>query len=118
MDEKVPPQTQQPESHTAFLIILFAGITLALLIGILNFFNIIPLSKFFPNYLGFLPNRVYNESQKEKSSSLKESFSTFPTSSATFAYDASKANALLSKYLKDKIKSDYLPSKIARLSTN
>lgn len=111
MDEQIP-QVQHPEWQTRYLVILFAGFTLILLIGILNYLNVFPLSKLLPNYLGFLPHRVYEEPQKEKASSLRQSSAAFPSPSATFAYDAPKANTLLSKYLKDKIKSDYLPGKI------
>lgn len=37
--------------------ILFIVIVIIFFIGILNYFNILPLSKLLPNYLGFLPQR-------------------------------------------------------------
>lgn len=37
--------------------IFFFGIVIILFFGLLNYFNILPLSKIFPNQLGFLPQR-------------------------------------------------------------
>ena len=92
--------------------IIFIPIVLVLLLGILNYFNVLKLSRLFPNQLNFLPHISYEEPQNQKVPPARQSFPTFSPNSATFAYDTSKANSLLSNYLRDKIKSDYLPSKI------
>jgi len=40
-----------------FLEVIFVAVFLAILFGVLNYFNILKLSKLFPNQLGFLPRR-------------------------------------------------------------
>lgn len=44
--------------------ILFVGVIIILLFGILNYFNILRLSELFPNQLGFLTHRPYEPSKQ------------------------------------------------------
>lgn len=56
-----PPPKKQNMLGTEILIIIFFFI---LAIGILNYFNLLRLSELFPNYLGFLPHKPYEQSQQ------------------------------------------------------
>jgi len=57
----VPPNVSQPEQTPPkkglLFEIVFVVVFLAILFGILNYFNILNLSEIFPNYLGFLPRK-------------------------------------------------------------
>lgn len=121
MDEQVPQSQQSPHIASrpkkgllgVFFIVIFVIITIALFLGILNYLNILPVSDLWPQQFGWLPHKQSKQySNVTIVPPVRQSYPTFAPSSVTFAYDASKADTLLSKYLRDKIKSDYLPSKI------
>lgn len=44
--------------------VLFVGVVIILLFGTLNYFNILRLSELFPNHLGFLPHKPYEQSKQ------------------------------------------------------
>lgn len=82
----------------------FIGGTLAALLifaaifGVLNYFNLISLSSIYKPF--FLPHKP----------TITPSPSNFTP--AVFTYDANKAKKLLTDYIKDTIKPDFLPEKI------
>lgn len=87
----------------------FVIIVLLLLFGILNYFNILSVSSVFPNQLGWLPR------QQIKLASQGETLQTpsqTNSSPSTFSYDTAKAKKLLTDYIKDTIKPQFIPSKI------
>lgn len=108
-----PPIASGPKKGLlgTFFIVIFVIITIILFFGTLNYFNILPIPSLFPDFLGFLPHKniVTTPSTTPSNSTIQPKQTPSPY---TFAYDSSKAEGLLSKYLKDKIKADYLPSKI------
>lgn len=89
--------------------ILFTVIIIILLIVILNYFNILfnilPLSRLFPNQLGFLPHKAQN-----RPTSIPQSTET-PTnySSTVFQYDSEKAKIILTQYIKGDIRPEFIP---------
>ena len=87
----------------------FAAVILLLLFGILNYFNILSVSDAFPNQLGWLPR------QETKLASQGQALQ-IPTptnfTSAAFQYDVEKAKTLLTQYIKDTIKPEFLSDKI------
>jgi len=66
--------SQTPKEKRGILFeIVFVAIFLALIFGILNYFNILKLSELFPNQLGFLPHRTYQQSQQPSNVTLSPS---------------------------------------------
>ncbi|MBI2613181.1 MAG: hypothetical protein HYW62_00165 [Candidatus Levybacteria bacterium] len=95
----------------------FVAVVLFLLFGVLNYFNILPVSDAFPKYLGWLPRQQtklasQGETLQTKNNPLDYSPVSKPTPQDTFQYDVKKADTLLTQYLKDNIKPEFLPSKI------
>lgn len=90
--------------------ILLIGIVIVFVIGILNYFNIFPLSKLFPNYLGFLTHKNQQVSPITNSQSTPNSTANY--SANVFQYDSEKAKTILTKYIKDTIKPEFLPENL------
>lgn len=89
--------------------IIFVAVVLLLLFGTLNYFNILPVSDVFPNQLGWLPR------QQSKLASQGESLQSYQNKippASQFVYDTAKAEVLLTQYIKDTIKPEFLPDKI------
>lgn len=122
--EPVEYQKDTNEQHISSvslkkLIFLFAGsltgiILIMLIFFLLNFFNILPLSSFFPNQLGWLLDQKPNSkiSYNTKIPTIKTEIIDTPTPLVKFSYDALKAQSVLEKYIRDNIKEEFLPSKI------
>ena len=92
---------------------LFVGIVLVLFFGILNYFNILRISSVFPNQLGWLPHKPYQQSTSIVLPSPQPIKPQAPSYSPNvFQYDTQKATTILTKYIKDTIKPEFLPSKI------
>lgn len=90
-----------------------AGIILfVIILFLLNFFNILPLSSLFPNQLGWLPHQKQDSKISYNNIVPKQQNTDISTSSAKFSYDPVKAQKTLEKYIIDNIKEDFLPSKI------
>lgn len=90
----------------------FVAVVLFLLFGTLNYFNILPVSDVFPNQLSWLPRQT---SQPKKLLYTPANPTPKPTTTPTtaaFSYDTKKAQALLTQYIKDNIKPEFLPAKI------
>lgn len=68
-DEQKPPQTTRPVGKLKSLALWEVGLFelgfvllgLLILFGVFNYFNLLPISKIFPNQLGFLPHRPYQQ---------------------------------------------------------
>ena len=97
-DQQPASQPQKTGSLKTFVLLkvgvieaLFVGITLILLFGILNYFNILPISKIFPNQLGFLPHKQSQQSQQLSNVAMKQSLPSPNYSSTVFQYDIVKA---------------------------
>ena len=79
MDPSSPNQQNQPGNKGMFGM-LSIGIVIVsifiLLVLALNYFNVLPLSKLLPNYLGFLPHRPYAESLRIENNNSKQGFPT------------------------------------------
>lgn len=110
------PQQNQQTAGKGLSWILMAGFVIffLLLLLILNYFNILPLSKLSPNYLGFLPHRPYIQSLKLETTNSKTGFPTsIPNFSPNiFQYDTEKANTILTKYIKDNVKPEFIPENL------
>lgn len=86
----------------------FVAVVLFLLFGTLNYFNILPASDVFPDQFSWLPRQT---NQKEKL--LYTPANPVPTPTTTvFNYDTRKAETLLTQYIKDNIKPEFLPEQI------
>lgn len=92
----------------------FVVIILAIFFGVMNYFNILPISALWPNQFSFLPHRPV-------STKNNIGLTTYPKISPTpnlhysanvFQYDSEKAKTLLTEYIKDNIKPEFLPAKI------
>lgn len=75
MDGSLAPQPQKDNRGLAFLEvgvfeIFFVVIILAIFFGVMNYFNILPISQIWPKQLGFLPHR---ESLKQNNTAIKQS---------------------------------------------
>ncbi|MDO8729567.1 MAG: hypothetical protein Q7K26_06875, partial [bacterium] len=70
----------------------------------LNYFNILSLSDLYPKYLSLLPRK---DVPNGTSPTQPPKFSPY-----VFSYDMKKAEKLLTQYLKDNIKPEFLPAKI------
>lgn len=115
----VPPspilqnETPKSKAHRIFVYGVFLFVIIVILfLGILNYSNIIPISNFFPNQLGWLPHKT----QQDTSTNTKK-FPSFPRltpseSPTIFQYDIEKAKIAVTKYIKDNINSDFLPPNI------
>jgi len=87
----------------------FVAVVLFLLFGVLNYFNILSVSDAFPKYLSWLPR------QNNTLTNNPLNYSPIPTPTPTqtgFQYDTKKAEILLTQYIKDTIKPEFLPEKI------
>jgi len=91
----------------------FAVIVLFLLLGILNYFNILALSSIYQP-LSMLPRQAKQNSQPGSSLLNKSDTTPSPTNYTpiTFTYDMTRAEELLIQYIKDTIKPKFLPAKI------
>lgn len=88
---------------------LFVGGVAALFFIIFNYFNILPISSLYPKLFGFLPHQ--KESNVSEISTVNKQ-NTSPTPTPSFNYDTKKAETLLTQYIKDTIKPEFLPAKI------
>ena len=69
------PSQQPPKKYSIFGVeILIIIIFFLLTVVILNYFNILPLSKLLPDYLGFLPHRPYELLHKKETTRVKQGF--------------------------------------------
>lgn len=107
--EEYPPVPEKKGLHAlAFLkvgIIEFflVAIVLILLFGTLNYFNILSISGVFPKQLSWLPHQIIKQNPVP---------SPVNYTSHVFQYDTAKAEKLLTQYIKDTIKPEFLPAKI------
>lgn len=92
--------------------VAFVGVVLFLLFGTLNYFNILSISNVFPHQLGWLPHKTSQNKTPSKPNSQLTPDPVLNYSSNVFQYDAKKAETLLTQYLKDNIKPEFLPAKI------
>jgi hypothetical protein len=105
MEENQLPSKQDKPRALMFLkmglfeiFLVVAG--LLLLFGMLNYFNILPVSDVFPNQLGFLPRQI------KQTAVTPPPVRIIPDK---FIYDSAKAKELLTKYIKDTIKPEFVP---------
>lgn len=109
-----PPQKKKsllkvlPFLEVGVFEISFVAVILLLLFGILNYFNILSISDVFPNQLGWLPRKEV--STDTSPTNFTPAQQKVPT--GTFQYDTKKAETLLTKYIKDTIRPEFLPSKL------
>jgi len=80
--------------------ILSVGIAIMLFFGLLNYFNILSLSKLYPKQFGFLPHRMVPQLTPTQSPNYSQT---------VFQYDVEKAKTIISKYIKDTIKPEFIP---------
>jgi len=104
----ISPTPQPPQQQTnIFLIGGLIGVLLLFLLLILNYFNILSLSRLFPNQLGFLPHREQNNRPISQPTHSPTNYSP-----NTFQYDTKKAKKILTQYIKENIKSEFLPQNL------
>jgi len=113
MEENSPAPQQNKPGKLAFLEvglfeIFFVAVVLLLLFGALNYFNILSVSDAFPRQLGWLPRQAVAQ-KKLLYTPAKPTLAPTP---AVFNYNAEKAKTLLTQYIKDTIKAEFLPEKI------
>jgi len=106
MEEQQSPEQNKLQIKTA-LIIFITLIAFFLMFGILNYFNLFPISDIFPRQLGWLPRRI----QQQNIIPSPENF-TPNTNPNTFTYDSEKAKTILTQYMRSTIKSELLPTNI------
>lgn len=111
-----PPYPKKNKFHALALLevgvfeLVFVTVVLFLIFGTLNYFNIFPVSSTFPEYLSWLPRKAPNGASPRQN---KLSFTPAkPTITPEFQYDTKKAEAILTQYIKDTIKPDFLPAKL------
>ena len=107
-------QNEKPEGKKGLLSeIVFVGIILILLFGTLNYFNFLPISTLWPKQLGFLPHKQYsNETMKQFNNRGNVTITPSPNYSPnTFQYDSEKAKTIISQYIKDNIKPEFISQK-------
>lgn len=85
----------------------FAAVMLFLLFGILNYFNLLSVSNAFPNQFNWLPRQINNLTIEQNVTPSPANFTP-----NTFTYDTAKAKTLLTQYIKDAIKPEFLPANI------
>lgn len=103
------PASTQPSKQRAgiiLLIIIFFVLLIPIILA-LNYFNFLPLSQQFPNQLGWLPKKA-----QPIPTPLPDSTSTQDYTSSTFQYDTEKANRIMTDYIKDTIKPEFLPENL------
>lgn len=81
----------------------FVAVILLLLFGTLNYFNIFSVSDAFPNQFSWLPRQTIKQNVVPSPANFTPNI---------FIYDIKKAEKLLSQYIKDNIKPEFLPEKI------
>lgn len=104
----ISPTPQPPQKRAG--IILIGIIIVILLIPILlalNYSNIFSLSQLFPNQLGWLPHKTQPVPTPLPASTQEQNFS-----SNSFQYDTEKAKTILTQYIKDSIKPEFLPDNL------
>ena len=79
VEQQSPLPVNRSKNKVGFEI-LFIGIVIIFLTGILNYFNILPLSSLFPNYLGFLPHQ---QSKQESNVTIQQFNNVSPTNNVT-----------------------------------
>jgi len=89
------PETEGPSKQNSLGIILFLVLVIILIITALLYFNIIPLNKFL---------------QQNNKPVTSTSAPTKPSNE--FQYDTAKAKTLLTQYIKDTLKPEFLPANI------
>jgi hypothetical protein len=89
----------------------FVTAILLLLFGVLNYFNILSISAVFPRQLSWLPRQT-TQTNVQTNSALKKNSALQNPTPAVFQYDVKKAETLVSNYIKDNIKPEFLPPKI------
>jgi hypothetical protein len=104
MPTPTPTSPHANEKQNMFAVqILILIFFLIFLTGILNYFNILPLSSLFPNYLGILPHKEQNNKPISQPTQTPVNYSP-----NIFQYDSKKAKAILTSYIKDNIKPEFL----------
>lgn len=83
------------------ILLLIGGVLIFFIV--LNYLNIISLSHLYPNQISSLPQQ-----QSTNTKTNQQIASTPPP----FTYDTTKAKTLLIKYMKDNIKSEFLPPQL------
>lgn len=106
MDGILP--TPQPPRHQSnmFLVGTSIAILLLLLILVLNYFNILSLSRLFPSQLWWLPHKAPMPSL-QSTSTQNQSYT-----SNDFQYDTKKAKTILTEYIKNNIKPQFIPENL------
>lgn len=90
-------------TKSGLLGILFLIIGVLVIFGVLNYFNILSLSRLYPNLFGSLPHKQISKTNL--------SFGPTPTPK-TFLYDWNNAQMILEKFIKENLKPEFLPAKI------
>lgn len=104
----ISPTPQPPKKRAGIIVVgIIVVILLIPILLALNYFNIFPLSQLFPNQLGFLPQR-----SQPTPSPLPDSTPTQDYTASTFQYDTGKAHGIITQYLKDTIKPEFLPENL------
>lgn len=101
----------------ALIEISLVGIVISLLFGTLNYFNILPISQIFPNQLGFLPHKPYEQPQQynPEKSRLNRANRTGSTTSTPAASTAQAKQTLLS-YLPTILSQPIIPNSDIKLT--
>jgi hypothetical protein len=121
MDQTVPNQQQSQKENKGLMFleigifeIAFVAVILGIFFGVMNYFNILPISQLWPKQLGFLPRRdvpTGTSPHREQNNKPIPKPTQTPTnySSNVFQYDSEKANTIISKYIKDTLKPEFIP---------
>ena len=100
------PNETPKEKRGILFEIIFVFVFLVLLFGILNYFNILPISEIWPNQLGFLPHR---ESLKQNPTTIIPPIT--PTTSLT-----DTAKKTLNNYLPTILTPSFLPKSSSKIT--
>lgn len=108
MEENTVEAPQPQENKKVLSLIgIEAAIVLVvalIVVGVLNYFNILSLSKNYPQIFGFLPHQPYEINKN----SINNSFS--PPSTGNIIYATKQANKDLPAYVKSSLKTPYIPT--------
>lgn len=98
MDD-LSPTPQPPQQKTnLYLIGFIIGVLLLFLLLVLNYFNILSLSRLFPSQLGWLPHKAQPTPVQNQDYTPN-----------VFQYDTGKARTILAQYIRDTINPEFVP---------
>jgi len=99
----ISPIPQPPKQRVSIFFVGTFIVILLLLLLVLNYFNILSLSQFFPNQLGWLPHKAQPMPSPQPTSTQSQDYTP-----NVFQYDTEKAKKIVSQYIKDTIKPEFI----------